>query len=108
MLDISKTVLARLSVNYMLTGKGFQNVMVNFGAVCHSATHMTFPCQDVALLLHFVRLSLEVLLASFCSQDGLGLNLGMKMCKMVKVPQTVCIITSVQHTQKDCKLEFIF
>ena len=95
MLDISKTVLASLSVNYMLTGKGFQNVMVNFGAVCHSATHMTFPCQGVAFLLHFVRLSLEVLLASFCSQKGLGLNLVIKMCKMVKVPQTVCIISSV-------------
>lgn len=95
MLDISKTVLASLPVNYMLIGKGFQNVMVNFRAVCPSATHTTFPCQYVAFLLRFVRLSLEVLLASFCSQDGLGLNLGMKMCKMVKVPQTVCIIASV-------------
>lgn len=95
MLNISKTVLASLSVNYMLIGRGFQNVMVNFRAACHSTTQMTFPCQYVAFLLHFVHLSLEVLLASFCSQDALGLKLGMKMCKMVKVPQTVCVIASV-------------
>ena len=95
MLDISKTVLASLSVNYMLIGRGFQNVMVNFRAACHSTTRMTFPCQYLAFLLHFVRLSLEVLLASFCSQDGLGLKLGMKMCKMVTMPQTVCVIASV-------------
>lgn len=88
MLDISRIVLARLSVNYMLIGKVFQNILVNFGAVCHSAVPMTFPCQHVAFLLHFVHPSLE-LLASFCSQDEIGLNLGIKICKMVQEPHSV-------------------
>lgn len=65
MLDISRTVLASLSVNYMLIGKVFQNILVNFRAACHSATHMTFPCQFVAFLLHFVHSSLECLLPAF-------------------------------------------
>lgn len=53
MLNGSGIVLASFSVNYMLIGKVFQNIMVDFGAVCHSAAHMTFPCQNVAFLNTF-------------------------------------------------------
>lgn len=65
MLDISKTVLASLPVNYMLIGKGFQNVMVNFRAVCPSATHTTFPCQYVAFLLGLFAYHLKCFLPAF-------------------------------------------
>lgn len=65
MLDISRMVLASLLVNYMFIGKVFQNIVVNSGAVCHSAAHMTFTCQYVAFLLHFVHSSLVCFLPAF-------------------------------------------